>query len=95
MSNIFFLLIVSPKNSVITEPIENAVFVNENATFNCTAMGGPDNTYKWTHINTGQTVGNEFELKIASTVASNGGSYRCVAKNNAGSDDSTSILNGS
>ena len=79
---------------MIVEPFDIDVSVSEDALFNCTSMGGPDNIYEWTHIRTGQVVGNDPELLITTTEASDGGSYECTVTNIAGSDSSSSTLYG-
>ena len=80
---------------MFSEPLVHVASVNENVTFNCTGMGGPNNYFQWTHIDTvREIVGYDSELTIAQVAASNGGSYECLVQNAAGNDTSTSDLLG-
>ncbi len=80
---------------MFSEPLAHVASVDESVTFNCTGMGGPNNFYQWTHIDTVREIlGNDSELTIAQVAASNGGTYQCLVWNAAGNDTSTSDLLG-
>ena len=66
--------------------------VGGTVTFNCSAQGGPDNTYQWQ--NDGENLMNETDttLIISNITAMNGGSYTCVVSNAAGNDSATALL---
>ena len=59
-------------------------------TFNCFALGGPDNTHVW--MRNGMIIGNESTLLVTDIDASSGGSYTCLVSNAAGSDSASTTL---
>ena len=85
---------MSPEGSVITEPAAISIPAGENATFNCSGMGGPDNMYTWSRVGSEEVVQLGSELTIMSVEAADGGLYQCTVSNQAGSENSTSALNG-
>ena len=62
--------------------------------FNCSALGGPDNQYIWKHLTTSTVVGNEPQLTLSSVTFDDDGKYQCEVSNAAGNDTATSVLNG-
>ena len=64
---------------------------NEAASVNCSASGGPDNTYMW--FLDGQVI----EGRITESLNLNqveGGSYTCQVRNAAGSENASIVLTG-
>ena len=68
-------------------------FVNMSVTFNCSALGGPNNHYFWNYQRTDTTLSNTNILSIISH-ASHGGTYECTVGNSAGYDIAIATLNG-
>ena len=71
----------------------NMVFERgQNVTFNCTAQGGPGNTYQWQR--NGTNLDNEITQTLAITQisANNGDEYTCIVSNVAGSDSASTSL---
>ena len=64
--------------------------IGSNTTFNCFAMGGPQNIYRW--MMNGETIGNESTLLVNDIDASSGGSYTCLVSNAAGNDSASITL---
>ena len=77
-------LIVSPEGGVNVTTSNNVVRRGENATFVCSAMGGPANFYTW--MMNEDTIGNESTLVVRDIDASSGGFYTCMVSNAAGTD---------
>ena len=59
-------------------------------TFNCYALGGPDNTHVW--MKNGMIIGNESTLVVTDIDASSGGTYTCLVSNAAGSGSASTTL---
>ena len=85
---------VSPFGSVTADPSEITIPFNGKAVFNCSALGGPDNQFTWTYLNTGDIVSNESDLIIEMATLNNAGEYECTVSNSAGSESVTTDLNG-
>ena len=86
------LPLVSPEGSVSVSPL-NMVFERGNdATFNCTAEGGPGNTYQWQQ--NGTNLDNETMQTLAITQISvnDGDQYTCIVSNAAGNDSASTSL---
>ena len=83
---------VSPEGSVSVSPEMEIAVVGGTVTFNCSAQGGPDNTYQWQKD--GEDLMNETDttLTVSNISAVNGGSYTCVVSNAAGNDSATAVL---
>ena len=83
---------VSPEGSVSVSPEMEIAVVGGTVTFNCSAQGGPDNTYQWQ--NDGEDLMNETDttLTVSNISAINGGNYTCVVSNAAGNDSATAVL---
>ena len=62
-----------------------------NIALNCSAQGGPNNSYRWKKD--GMSIGdNESTLLINDIDASSGGSYTCLVSNAAGNDSASITL---
>ena len=83
---------VSPEGSVSVSPEMEIAVVGGTVTFNCSAQGGPNNTYQWQ--NDGEDLINETNttLTVSNISAMNGGNYTCVVSNAAGNDSATAVL---
>ena len=89
------LTLVSPESSVQVSPTTINGNHSNNATFNCTALGGPGNLFSWIKLSSGNiVVFNNSELMLVGLMASDGGEYLCSVENQAGNDNSTITLNG-
>ena len=86
--------IVSPVGSVTVDQSVLTIPYNDEAVFNCTGLGGPNNQFSWTHVNSGVIVSNESDLIIEMTALDNAGEYICTVSNIAGSENITTTLNG-
>lgn len=89
--------IVSPFGSIQTSP-EIFAMVDDTVELMCTARGGPNNMFEWTHILNNQastvTLSSTSNLTITGVTVYKGGIYRCTVSNAAGHDSGTTILNG-
>ena len=85
---------VSPGDSVLAEPTVSNNSLGDTQTFTCSAMGGPGNTFSWTRLSDGVTVGNMSSLTVSVEGADNGGMYQCEVTNLAGNGSDTVTLNG-
>ena len=83
---------MSPEGSVAISPEMVIADIGGTVIFNCSAQGGPDNTYQWQ--NDGSDLMNETDatLIISNITAMNGGNYTCVVSNAAGNDSATAVL---
>ena len=85
---------MSPEGSVFASPNVSNSFLGDTQTFTCSTMGGPGNTFSWTRLSDGVTVGNMSFLTVSVEGADVGGMYQCEVTNLAGSDSSIVTLNG-
>ena len=76
------------------EPMVSDNFQGDTQTFTCNAFGGPGNTFSWTRLSDGVTVGNMSSLTVSVEGADDGGMYRCEVTNLAGNSSDTVTLNG-
>ena len=92
---------MSPSGTIQVDPVVQTAKTGTVITFNCSAGGGPNNTYFWTHDNSTSGIDDLNELDILSLKSTltlesingaNGGLYTCIAVNEAGSDNSTVTL---
>ena len=93
---------MSPFGSIEVSPSSRTVSRNTNTMFTCTAEGGPNTMYRWVMNDSIDTsnlpysleyvVGTESILTINMINGSDGGSYTCVAFNDAGFDSATVTL---
>ena len=84
------ILSVSPEGSVMVTVSDMISTRGSNVTFNCSAMGGPQNSFTW--MKDGVMVGNDTTLTVTDIDASSGGSYTCTVSNSAGNDSASIIL---
>lgn len=91
---LYYYTSVSPEGSVEATPTIINGSRSDNATFSCFALGGPNNTFSWTHVRSNTVVTNDSELTLVDLMALNGGQYRCLVENPAGSGSTTVTLNG-
>lgn len=54
-------------------------------TLECSTLGGPGNTFTWTHVPTGQEISSNQSLTVQISSGMDGGAYRCSVENEAGS----------
>ena len=86
--------IVSPGDSVTVEPNPALLNQTDNVTFTCGAMGGPSNSFQWSH--NGQDLSGETTSTLTPTniSASDDGNYTCTVSNSAGSGSDVAMLIG-
>lgn len=81
---------VSPEGSVSLSifPTQDVYDEGDDLLLNCSALGGPNNTFEWQQ--NGATLINETTsmLNISNLTANEGGTYVCVVGNAAGNDSS-------
>ena len=80
-------------NSNITNSFNGSM-----VTLTCSARGGPDNTFSWTYVRTGDVVATEmtdtsFQYNFTADIMS-GGEYLCTVSNGAGNETVSAIVNG-
>ena len=71
-------------------PLDMVFSFGNNASFNCTALGGPDNTFVWER--NGEVIANDNLLPVMNIDASSGGTYTCTVSNLAGNDSASTTL---
>ena len=83
---------MSPEGSVSVSPLNMVFQRGSDATFNCTAEGGPGNTYQWQR--NGANLDNETMQTLAITQISvnDGDQYTCIVSNAAGNDSASTSL---
>ena len=88
------VLSVSPDGSVSVNPSVLLANQTDNVTFTCGAMGGPGNTFQWSH--NGQDLSGETTstLTLTNISASDDGNYTCTVSNSAGSGSDVAMLIG-
>ena len=86
------LPLVSPEGSVSVSPLNMVFERGNNVMFNCTAEGGPGNTYQWQR--NGTNLDNETMQTLAITQISvnDGDQYTCIVSNAAGNYSATTSL---
>ena len=84
---------MSPEEGVSVFPLNMTFNKGDNVTFNCSAQGGPGNTYQWQW--NGTELGNETAqaLTVTQITVNSGGEYTCVVSNAAGSGSASTWLN--
>ena len=83
---------MSPEGSVAVSPEMEIANVGGTVTFNCSALGGPNNTYQWRKNGSDLMDETDATLIVSNITAMNGGSYTCVVSNAAGNDSATAVL---
>ena len=84
---------MSPDDSASVSALDTIFNRGDNVTLNCSAQGGPGNTYQW------QRNGMDLDSETAQTLAisqinaTDGGEYTCVVSNAAGNDSASTLLN--
>lgn len=86
-----FISTVSPEGN-LTATIDSYIHAVEMLT--CGALGGPQNSFKWTKVESGLQVGLTAEINVTITSAFSGGEYECFVSNDAGNDSIRTIVNG-
>ena len=84
---------VSPEGSVSVSPFNMVFNRSDNVTLNCSAQGGPDNTYQWQRNGTDLDSETMQTLTLTQINATDGGEYTCVVSNAAGSGSASTLLN--
>ncbi len=101
-----FLITVRPLGSVEASPDNQTVAYNGTATFNCTAEGGPNNTFRWirdtpyfqsniidlSDFDNLEVFSTVPELTLPLSTGTTGGYYSCVVFNDTGYDYDTVTL---
>ena len=84
---------VSPESSVVVEAANMTVLFdpNEEATLNCQASGGPNNTFLW--FFEGEVI-ERATTDILNLNQVEGGEYTCQVSNAAGSENAKLVLTG-
>ena len=82
---------VSPEGNVSVSPQGQVTSKGDNITLNCSAPGGPNNSYSW-EKNGVPISQNESILPLMDIDASSGGNYTCTVSNTAGNDSASTTL---
>lgn len=86
------IILVSPEGSVEVTPLNNVFNFQDTVTFNCSSLGGLNNTITWS-MDGQQLLGEtEPELTITNISSIDGGTYQCEVSNSAGSEQIDTIL---
>ncbi len=64
----------------------------DDVTLQCTAMGGPDNTFQWLQNGMVLMSENSEMLTVMNVTAANGGAYTCEVANAAGTSNTTASV---
>jgi hypothetical protein len=90
MDDLAFTSTVSGCNSatVVTNPSSSAVCPGSTASFTVSATGDAPITYQWQKNGSNISGATSSTYTIASTVAGDAGTYRCVVTNSCGTDNS-------
>ena len=83
---------MSPEGSVSVSPLNMVFERGNNVTFNCTAEGGPGNTYQWQRNGTNLDNETMQTLTITQISVNDGDQYTCVVSNAAGNDSASTSL---
>ena len=86
---------MSPSGSVMAIISNQSTIVGNPVTLQCTARGGPGNTFIWLRPQeNGTIVDDGSELLIPNLTAQDGGEYVCVVNNSAGVGMDSITVNG-
>ena len=83
---------MSPEGSVSVSPLNMAFERGQDVTFNCTAQGGPGNTYQWQRNGTNLDNETMQTLAITQITVNDGDEYTCIVSNVAGNDSASTSL---
>ena len=83
---------MSPEGNVSVSPLNMAFERGQDVTFNCTAQGGPGNTYQWQRNGTNLVNETTQTLAFNEISANDGDEYTCIVSNVAGSDSASTSL---
>ena len=84
---------MSPFESVNIYPSMVNVSFGDAVTFECLSDAGPNNTFQWMNLETGDIVHSGPQLTIDSVMFIDGGDYECQVSNEAGFGSAISVLN--
>ena len=84
---------MSPEGSVSVFPLNKTFNRGDNVTFDCSAQGGPGNSYQWQWNGADLDTETAQTLTVSQISAADGGEYTCVVSNAAGSDSASTLLN--
>ena len=83
---------MSPEGSVSVSPLNMVFERGQDVTFNCTAQGGPGNTYQWQRNGTNLDNETTQTLAFSEISANDGDEYTCIVSNVAGNDSASTSL---
>ena len=85
---------VSPKGSVLLDPVDVTRDRFDMHVFTCSAQGGPNNAFQWFFDGSPVTPSSptESDYTISNISASDGGQYTCVVSNAAGNASNSTTL---
>ena len=75
-------------------PARQTLSVNDSVTFSCTTEGGPSNVFQWSLGDVNLTGENGTFLNVTNVNATDGGTYTCTVRNQAGVEQDTAELFG-
>ena len=78
--------------SVLSSPASVNSTIGSTVLLTCEGQGGPNNSLSW--MRQGMEIATTSSLTVAVNSSTDGGEYACVISNAAGSDNSTSEING-
>ena len=77
---------------MIDPPVINS-FNGNLVELTCNEEGGPNNTFNWIYLRTGEMVDNVSNYSFTSSIMT-GGEYQCTVSNDAGNDSDVATVNG-
>ncbi len=78
---------------MIDPPVNNS-FNGSLVELTCNEEGGPDNTFNWIYLRTGDMVGNDSPYYNFTSTITTGGECQCTVSNGAGNDSDVATVNG-
>ena len=85
---------VSPNSTVVVLPARQTLSINGSVTFSCTAEGGPSNIIQWSLGGANLMGENGTFLNVTNVDTTDGGTYTCTVRNQAGVGQDTAELFG-
>ena len=85
---------MSPNGTVVVSPSRQTLSVNGSISFSCTTEGGPSNIIQWSLGGANLSGENGSTLNITNVDATNGGTYTCTVRNQAGVEQDMAELFG-